>query len=124
MGDYRVLVTGSREYRGNEVLREFSLLAMEHGRENLVIVHGAHRSGADALARLAARALGIREEPHPADWKRWNKKAGPIRNQEMVDAGADVVLAFFATLAQNRGTWDCVTRAEIAGIPVRKITDG
>ena len=73
MGDYRVLVTGSREYRRSEVLRELSLLAMEHGRENLVIVHGAHRSGADALARLAARALGIREEPHPADWKRWTR---------------------------------------------------
>jgi hypothetical protein len=115
----RVLITGSRAYRGSEVLREISLLAMEHG-ENLVIVHGAARSGADKLASIAARALGIREEPHPADWATHNRGAGPVRNQEMVDAGAHLVLAFFAEGEPNRGTLDCVRRALAAGIPVKR----
>ena len=121
-GDYRVLVTGSREYRGSDVLREISLLAIEHGRENLVVVHGAARSGADKLASIAARALGIREEPHPADWAKHNRAAGPLRNQEMVDAGADEALAFFQEGAANRGTADCVARAGMAGIPVRRFS--
>jgi YspA, cpYpsA-related SLOG family len=120
MADYRVIVTGSRAYRGSDVLREISLLAMEHGRENLVIVHGDCPSGADKLASIAARALAIREEPHPADWATHNKAAGPIRNQEMVNAGASLVLAFFAEGEPNRGTLDCVRRAIAAGIPVMR----
>jgi YspA, cpYpsA-related SLOG family len=117
----RILVTGSREYRGNEVLRELSLLAMEHGPENLTVVHGACRSGADALARLAARALGIREEPHPADWKQHNRAAGPVRNAQMVSLGAGLCLAFYQPGAGNRGTEGCARLAEDAGIPVRPI---
>lgn len=135
---YRVIVTGSRAYRGSDVGREISLLVMEHG-ENLVVVHGDCPSGADKLASIACRALGIREEPHPAGWhapcrpecKPGHRRrepggltkcpaAGPYRNQEMVDAGASLTLAFFAEGEPNRGTLDCVRRAIAAGIPVMR----
>ncbi len=132
MGEtYRVLVTGSREYRGSAVLREISLLAIEHGRDNLVVVHGAARSGADKLADMAAKALGIRVEPHAADWGRYNKRAGYIRNEEMVALGADLTLVFALQCAKascqgraphdTHGTAHCAQAARKAGIPVRRI---
>jgi hypothetical protein len=52
-----------------------------------------------------------------ADWKTHGRAAGPIRNQAMVDAGADYFLAFNYNV--SRGTADCVDRCRKAGIPGR-----
>lgn len=71
---------------------------------------------ADWLAHQIAEELGWTDEPHPAEWHRLGPRAGPIRNQAMVDAGADVCLAFASP--GSRGTWDCVRRAREAGIRV------
>jgi coenzyme F420-reducing hydrogenase gamma subunit len=45
--------------------------------------------------------------------------AGNYRNQEMVDAGADICLAFYQPGAACIGTSDCVRRCTRAGITVR-----
>lgn len=78
------------------------------------LVHGA-ATGADSLA---AEWWGdIQERPteaHPADWDRHGKAAGPIRNQEMVDSGLDLCIAF----PGGRGTADMIRRCEAAGVPV------
>jgi hypothetical protein len=42
---------------------------------------------------------------------------GNYRNQHMVDLGARICLAF--PLPSSRGTYDCMARAEAAGIPVK-----
>jgi hypothetical protein len=57
------------------------------------------------------------QEIFPADWERYGKRAGPIRNAEMVKAGADVVLAF--PLPGGRGTQHTIRLAREAGIPVK-----
>lgn len=86
----------------------------------ITLVHGDAR-GADRMSeRLLRYRVQFYIERYPADWEKHGKRAGPIRNQEMVDLGADVCLAFFKNGAVNRGTSDCVRRAEKAGIPVRK----
>lgn len=75
------------------------------------IVHGC-APGADTLADEWAAANCVRVDQFPAAWKTLGPAAGPIRNQQMVDAGADGVIAF----PGGRGTADCVRRAEGAGI--------
>lgn len=65
---------------------------------------------------------GLPVEAHPADWRSCGRAAGLIRNQRMVDLGADLCLAF--PLGESRGTWDCVARARKAGIEVRIIEPG
>jgi hypothetical protein len=52
-----------------------------------------------------------------ADWDRFGKRAGPIRNAEMVAAGAMLCLAFHRFLPGSKGTKDCARRALAAGIP-------
>jgi len=92
-------------------------------------VHGgaAYYIGADYIAKRCAQSLGIEVEEHPCEdpcdihgrahmWKTLGRAAGPVRNQAMVFDGADVCLAF--PLGESRGTWDCMRRAEEAGIPV------
>jgi len=116
----RILVTGSRYWRDlhtvEVALREVWLKHHAGAApEDTVVVHGGAR-GADACAAVLAPRMGFKVEEHPADWDRHGKAAGPIRNQYMVDLGADVCLAF--PIGESRGTRDCIRAAEKAGIPV------
>lgn len=111
---HRVLVTGSRNWTDREQIRKaLSLLP-----PGSTVVHGA-AGGADTIADEEARALRLNVEPHPADWKRHGRKAGPLRNQEMIDAGPyDIVFAF--PLPGSIGTEDCIRRARKAGWTVMR----
>lgn len=114
----RILITGSRRWTDRYRI-ETALRSATAGRNSheVTVVHGeCPYGGADIIAAAIADRIGYVVEPHPASWKVHGKAAGPIRNQEMVDLGADVCLAF--PHADSRGTWDCVKRADAAGIPV------
>ena len=108
----RVLITGGRDWTVSEVIRR----ALEELSVGTVIVHGAQR-GADTIADgWAHKIKGLISERHPAEWRKYGKKAGPIRNQKMVDLGADLCLAF--PMPASIGTWDCIQRANAALVPV------
>ena len=111
----RVLITGSRAWRDYPTLRKrLSDLPIRS-----TIVHGA-ATGADAMAHVAAEALGFTTEPHWPDYEHYPYELAPlIRNQLMVGLGADQCLAF--PTKGSRGTWHCVRFAEEAGIPVEII---
>lgn len=65
---------------------------------------------------MIAKSFGWHTECHWPDWDRYGRKrAGFIRNQHMVDLGADLCLAF--TRDNSRGTAHCALAAEAAGIP-------
>lgn len=122
MKPIRILVTGTRDV--TPLLERTVCAALEDAfaalspaqRATAVVVHGAAR-GADTVAGFWALTSGLTAERHPADWDRHGPGAGPVRNREMVAAGADVCLAF--PRPSSAGTWDCVRKAAHAGIPVR-----
>lgn len=114
----RILVTGSRDWDDEGTIRlALAQITMLHGHEH-VVVHGGAR-GADTIAGAVADAWtgGMTTETHPADWNQYGKRAGFVRNAEMVNAGADVCLAFIRN--NSRGATMCAQLAEKAGIPVR-----
>jgi hypothetical protein len=114
----RVIVTRQRDWTAYNIATVvLSRLIRRYGRGGFVIVHG-DCGGIDATFREACRDRQIPEEAHPARWDELGKKAGPIRNQEMVDAGADFAIAVHRSLGYSRGTSDCVRRCLAAGIPV------
>lgn len=114
----RILITGSRTWSKFGVIED-AILGVAAGSsqqyKNVTIVHG-DAPGADTLADMVARKWGMKIEAHPAEWDRLSKAAGPIRNQKMVDLGANICLAF--PEPQSRGTRDCMRRASAAGILV------
>jgi hypothetical protein len=80
--------------------------------------------GLDAIAyRLACRVPGLRvDPPYVADWKRYGRAAGPLRNLTMLAQGPDEVWAFHDDLPNSKGTRHCVSTARQRGIPVRQFT--
>lgn len=143
MADLRVLVTGSRDWADEStVFRALDAALAEHatsvpgGDWKVTVVHGACPTGADRFAAMWARyrrliwAEHVTEERHPADWVLHGQRAGPIRNAEMVKAGAGLCLSFVAVCQSARctgkpphgshGAVGCATLAERAGIPSRR----
>jgi hypothetical protein len=114
---YRVIVTGCRSWTDREAVeRAF----VEHvGSRVVAIIHGACATGADAIADEYAEMIGAEVERHRADWNKYGKSAGRIRNVEMSIAGADLCLAFWD--GNSRDTRDMIEQATRAGIPVRII---
>lgn len=119
---YRILVTGSRDW--DDVLTIEGALAMAcYQNVPAIIVHGACPKGADAIASRwtrTHRVIGLTEEMHPANWQWLGKRAGFVRNQLMVDLGADICLAFIKD--GSRGSSHTATLAEEAGIHTRRWT--
>jgi hypothetical protein len=118
---YRILVTGSRylhNYQGILTAIITAVVEVWHDHDQITIIAG-HARGTDRIAEHIGARLDLDVESFLADWKRYNRRAGGIRNQKMVDRGAHICLAFFLIGALNDGTTDCVIRARKAGIPVR-----
>jgi hypothetical protein len=112
----RIIVTGDRFWFCNRLAAAIvRRLVARYGPE-ITIVHGA-APGVDESFEMASHGLGVKTEPHPADWKQLGNKTGPIRNQEMIEAGAELCIAFHRTLNTSRGTKNCVTQSLEAGIP-------
>lgn len=119
--EYRVLVTGSRDWEDRELVcdeldREFRW-ATAQGRGPIVLVSGNCPTGADHIAEVYWAARGGEVELHPALWWKWGKKAGFLRNAEMVKQGADVCLAFIRN--NSKGATHTAALAQKAGIPTR-----
>ena len=110
-----VIVTGGRDYSSAGALYA-TLDALHKRRPITLLVHGG-ASGADKMAAEWANHRDVNSLEFSADWNGHGRAAGPLRNQRMVDRGADLVVAF----PGGRGTADCVRRARAAGIEVLEV---
>lgn len=109
----RVLVTGSRRWRMGTPI--FNAL-VERYEPGAVLIEG-EAPGADVISRRLGERIGYKILPFPADWDRYGRSAGPIRNTQMLEEGKPTdVLAF--PLPDSKGTWDMIDKALAAGLKV------
>lgn len=109
----RVLVCGGRDYGDAAVLGRF-LDALHHERAFSTLIEGGAR-GADRLARRWAQSRGVQVVTYPAQWDAFGKRAGFLRNRQMLEEGRpDMVVAF----PGGRGTLSMVMLAVEASVPV------
>lgn len=123
----RVIVTGSRWWptgKWEPIFAPLWKIYDEHGPFELR--HGACSTGVDDLAHhwyeTGGKFVGCTELRFPAAWETRGREAGPERNQRMVEAGADLVLAF--PLPGGSGTQHTMKLAREAGIEVIEFTEG
>jgi hypothetical protein len=114
----KILVTGDREW--NDITR--IVKALEGYRPGTILINGACR-GADNFCAAVGEALKFEVRSYPADWRRYPRAAGPIRNQQMIDEEhkpgepIDLCLAFHNDIQNSKGTADMLDRVVKAGIP-------
>lgn len=110
----RVLVCGSRHFNDYELLeRTLDDYPITD------IIEGEAR-GADRLSRKYAEERNIPVRAFPADWNKYGKGAGPIRNRQMLVEGTpDFVIAFRGP--NSRGTQNMIDQARKAGVETRVV---
>ena len=107
----KVIVAGSRFFDNYEVVVRSIMVSGFHMTE---LVCGMCR-GPDLIAASWAYREGIKVTPFPADWDKYGKAAGPIRNQQMADY-ADALVAIWD--GKSRGTRSMIDRAKKKGLLV------
>lgn len=108
----RVIVCDGRDFTDHDLVD----LVLRRLPRDAMLIHGCAR-GADQLANAVWTGWDGSVERYPADWERFGKKAGVLRNQEMLDSGADLVIAF----PGGKGTADMVRRAKAAKVRVWEV---
>jgi hypothetical protein len=132
----RVLITGSRSWKAHQPIHDAldRVLAAHPG---MVLVSGACKDGADALAERWAALRGVPVERHPAEWRTYGRGAGFRRNAEMVRkvaAGQGFCVAAIDLCAKpncdkprphgSHGAIHCASLAIAAGIRVEAFGPG
>ena len=104
MEDFRIIIAGSREFNNYRLLvNKVSYLIKEKSKtHNIIIISGTAR-GADKLGEYWAETTGYQVERYPADWNKYGKRAGYIRNKQMAEV-ADALIAFNKSPNGTNGT--------------------
>jgi hypothetical protein len=112
----RVLVCGGRDFE-DQCFTDWALDAIHARRPISLVIEGGARGG-DRCARNWAISRGIPYQTYEADWKRYRHRAGPIRNQQMLDEGKpDLTVA----LPGGKGTTDMVLKSRAGGVLVKTL---
>lgn len=110
----RILVCGGRDFNDIELFKKVMFNNIPPGAE---IITGMAK-GADHMAWKWGHLMGLVVHEFPADWDTYGKKAGPMRNiQMLVEGKPDLVIAF----PGGTGTAHMKKIARAAGIKVIEI---
>jgi hypothetical protein len=109
-----LIIAGYRKFQNYPLLRE-KVLRLTQGHTIATILSGKCE-GTDSLGERFAKEFEIPVDPYPADWNRFGKAAGPIRNGQMVK-NATHAIVFDHPLA--RGSKDLIRQANAIQLPLR-----
>lgn len=113
----KIIIAGCRDFNNYESAKKcLDMCLPALLLDNIEIVSGG-ATGADALGERYAIENGYKLTRFTADWDRFGKAAGPIRNEQMA-IYANYLIAFWD--GASNGTGDMVNRAKRRGIPTIK----
>ena len=118
----RIIIAGSRKFNDYEKM----LNALDELGVHLIntidpveIISG-HALGADTLGEKFAKAYGYPLKLFPADWGKYGRAAGPIRNEQMAKYAAEadrgILIAF--PIGESKGTRNMIKLAQQYGLEV------
>ncbi len=107
----RVAIVGSRKFKDYRVMLNYLT------KVNLGITHivSGGAKGADTLAERLAKEFAIPITIYHANWDKFGKRAGMIRNESIVN-DCEAVVAFPGP--ESKGTRDTINKAGLKGIPL------
>ena len=103
----KLIITGGRDYSNYEkVCQALDEVERQFSGKIIAIVQGGAK-GADALGKRWAMEKGYPIEQFDAEWNKYGKTAGFIRNQEMLDESNPCLVVAFPG---GSGTYDMIKR--------------
>lgn len=118
-----VLVTGTRD----DCFDPFEVNDIVGDERPELIIHGDCPTGIDAHVKQWAIDSGIPQIPMPAQWHKFGKKAGFLRNEDMCHTfkmlghyGHELICLGFPKGTDWSGTRHCMSRAEHYGFKVKE----
>jgi len=117
----RVIIAGPRHFTEPSHYNEL-LLAIRESKFDITEVVSGCALGVDTWGETWAQVVDNPIVRFPANWERWGKYAGPIRNREMADY-ADALIALWD--GKSKGTSHMIKVATEMGIKVhvRTVTE-
>lgn len=119
---YRIIIAGSRTFTDKSLLyrvcdEQVAEIAKNDENATVQIISGSAR-GADKLAEMYARDRHLSNIIIPAQWNKYGKKAGMLRNGDMARIanrkdGEGILIAFWD--GQSRGTQNMIFRSNESG---------
>jgi len=117
----RVVVFGGRDFCDEHWLKqELCDLVWQRNRfasvpkQITTLIHGG-APGVDQMAGMFGIGCGLKVLEFRADWAKYGKAAGPIRNKQMIDEGKPELGVAFPG---GKGTANMIKQLKAAGIPV------
>lgn len=116
----KIIICGGRDFTNYSILEYVVDKVICNSRVEIV---SGHAQGTDTLGELYAKNHGLPIKVFPADWTKYGKSAGPIRNKQMVDYIKDnkdnKVVAFVGP--NSIGTKNTISLARKNGIDVIQV---
>ncbi len=114
----KVLICEDRNWDNYSIIKNY----VEKLPKDVIIIEGGCR-GADRLSKMVAIQLSLKFIEVKAEWNKYGKSAGPIRNRKMLDMKPDIVIAFHNNIDKSKGTKDCINEAKKRGMVVRIVKE-
>lgn len=115
----KVLICGDRNWIN---FKAIDLFINKYLPKEIIIITGNAR-GADYWAEQYCKINNIENKIFLADWKKYGRAAGPIRNRQMLDEKPSLVVAFHSDIKSSKGTKNTVTEARNRKISVLIVID-
>lgn len=114
----RIVIAGSRGFFNYKIAEEYIDFCLQNlkDRYQIIILSGTCNNSADKLGERYAKERGYAVEKYPANWSKFGRAAGPVRNYEMAEK-ADYVICFWD--GKSPGTKSLIRFARQLHKPVR-----
>ena len=115
---FNVIIAGTRTFDDYDIFEEmvdkvFDILLENYKQSEIQIISG-NAKGVDKLGEAYAKENGYKLMLYPANWDKYGKKAGPIRNSEMIKIANYLIVVWDGI---SRGTKDIISKAKANKIP-------
>jgi hypothetical protein len=112
----KLAIVGSRYFIDYEIFTKALNKILNEWKDDIELVISGGAKGADTLAEKWAHEHKIEIMIFPADWKRYGRAAGPIRNTKIINESTHLIA--FAAIS-SKGTLDTINKAKAKGLKIR-----
>ena len=114
---FKVIIAGGRDFSDYDLLKVKMNRILSNITDEIVVVSGNAR-GADSLGEKYATEMGYKLEKYPANWDKYGKRAGYLRNEQMADV-AHACVCFWDS--KSKGTKHMIDLANEKKLKLRVV---